>query len=156
MDDTAGRGHRLNVESLFDAFHPVPEQLAAAEEDRHHSDVQVIDQIGVEEFPDGGGAAADPDIPVTGERFGSREASAGSASMKWKVVPPSISRGGRGWLVRTITGVWKGGLSPHQPRHCGSGHGPDLGANLWRPMISAPMLVFHLLAKVSSVPVVPI
>jgi len=39
---------------------------------------------------------------------------------KVKVVPPSISRGSRGWWVSTKTGVWKGGLSPHQPFQGGS------------------------------------
>jgi len=34
---------------------------------------------------------------------------------KEKVVPPRISTGSRAWWVRTKTGAWKGGSSPHQP-----------------------------------------
>src|SRR6266568_7517129 len=52
-------------------------------------------------------------------------------------------------------GVWKGGSSPHQPLHSSSTHGPRWGANLLRPMISAPMPGPQLLAKASSTPVVP-
>jgi hypothetical protein len=44
-------------------------------------------------------------------------ASCGVASTKWKTVPPSIPMGGRGWWVRTKTGVWNGGFGPHAPRH---------------------------------------
>ena len=35
---------------------------------------------------------------------------------KWNVVPPSISIGSCAWWVRTKTGAWYGGSSPHQPR----------------------------------------
>src|SRR5690625_6207898 len=42
----------------------------------------------------------------------SRRTSSGSASRKWKVVPPAIAMDGRGWWVRTKTGTPKGGLSP--------------------------------------------
>ena len=57
--------------------------------------------------------------------------------MKWNVVPPSISIGGRVWWVRTKTGVWNGGLGPHQPFHSGSS-GQSGGPNFRAPMISAP------------------
>ena len=50
----------------------------------------------------------------------SSSASAGEASRKWYVVPPSISIGSRVWWVRTKTGVWNGGLGPHQPFQSGS------------------------------------
>src|SRR5207244_9688688 len=56
---------------------------------------------------------------------------------KWNVVPPCISSGLRGWLVRTKTGWWKGGLSPHQPFH-DSSHGPGPPPNMFRPMMVAP------------------
>ena len=62
---------------------------------------------------------------------------------KWKVVPPAISMGSRAWCVRTNTGVWNGGSSPHQPVHGSSPHGPRTGPNMFRPMIVAPMFVFH-------------
>src|SRR5919108_82775 len=57
---------------------------------------------------------------------------------KWKVVPLSISRGSRGWCVRTKTGWWNGGSSPHQPFHESSSHGPGPPPNMFRPMIVAP------------------
>src|SRR5438067_1946292 len=56
---------------------------------------------------------------------------------KWNVVPPSISSVSRRWLVRTKTGWWKGGLSPHQPFH-DSSHGPGPPPNMFRPMMVAP------------------
>ncbi len=58
--------------------------------------------------------------------------------MKWNVVPPSISIDGRGWWVSTKTGVWNGGLAPHQPFHSGSSCHPG-GPNFPAPMISAPI-----------------
>jgi hypothetical protein len=35
-----------------------------------------------------------------------------------------MTSGARAWCVRTNTGVWYGGVSPHQPFHESSGHGP--------------------------------
>ena len=58
--------------------------------------------------------------------------------MKWNVVSASVNEG-RWWWVRTNTGVWKGGVSPHQPFQSWFFHGPRWGPNLLRPMISAPM-----------------
>src|SRR5207247_11294353 len=46
-------------------------------------------------------------------------------------------RGSRGWLVRTKTGWWKGGLSPHQPFH-DSSHRPAPPPKMCRPMMVAP------------------
>ncbi len=47
--------------------------------------------------------------------------------------------GSRSWWVRTKTGLWNGGSSPHQPCHGSSPQGPRVaGPNLPRPMISAP------------------
>ena len=50
------------------------------------------------------------------------------------VVPPCISSGSRGWCVRTKTGTWKGGSSPHQPRQ-DRAHGPSPPPNILRPMM---------------------
>jgi hypothetical protein len=51
------------------------------------------------------------------------------------VVPPSISKGSRGWWVSTKTGVWNGGLSPHQPFQGGSSRqGPGPPPNMLRPI----------------------
>ena len=66
-------------------------------------------------------------------------ASAGDASRKWYVVPPSISTDGRAWWVSTKTGVWNGGLGPQAPVHSGSSCQPG-APNFPAPMISAPML----------------
>jgi len=71
------------------------------------------------------------------------------------VVPPFISAEGRGWWVRTKTGVPNGGVSPHHPFHSSSGQGPWCGLNLPRPMISAPTPGPQALAKASSTPTVP-
>jgi hypothetical protein len=53
---------------------------------------------------------------------------------KWNVVPRSIASGSRGWWVRTKTGVWNGGSSPHQPFQPSS-HGPSPPPNIPRPMM---------------------
>ena len=74
--------------------------------------------------------------------------------MKWYVVPPSISIGGRGWCVRMNVGVWNGGLGPHQPFHSGSSCQPG-GPNLLAPMISAPIPTANCREKASSTPPVP-
>ena len=74
--------------------------------------------------------------------------------MKWKVVPPSISIDGRGWWVRMKTGVWNGGLGPHQPVHSGSSWPPGV-PNLFQPMISAPIPEANCRRKASSIPRVP-
>jgi hypothetical protein len=55
----------------------------------------VVDQPGSKEVADHGGTAADAYILAVGGLLGGRERSAGEASMKWKVVPPSISIDGR-------------------------------------------------------------
>ena len=60
-------------------------------DDRHDHDVHVVDQAGGEELADGGRAAADADVEATRGLLAAASASAGLASMKWKVVPPFIS-----------------------------------------------------------------
>src|SRR2546421_3211088 len=57
---------------------------------------------------------------------------------KWNVVPPFIWSGSRGWCVRTKTGWWKGGSSPHQPFHESLAHGPGPPPNMFLPMMVAP------------------
>ena len=77
---------------------------------------------------------------------------------KWNVVPPCIVIGGRAWCVRTKTGWWNGGSSPHQPRPgvvARSPHGPRIGPNMLRPMIVAPMPTNPAATKSSSTPVSP-
>jgi hypothetical protein len=72
--DSAGGAHLFDVEALFEAFEAVKESHAATEKDRHQREVHVVDEVSRQEL----------------------SASAGLASMKWKVVPPSISIDGRG------------------------------------------------------------
>ena len=59
---------------------------------------------------------------------------------KWNVVPPCLTSGSRSWWVRTKTGTWKGGSSPHQASAFGSlSHGPAPPLNILRPITTAPM-----------------
>ena len=83
-----------------------------------------------------------------------RSASAGDASRKWNVVPPSISIDGRVWWVSTKTGVWKGGLGPHAPFQSGSSCHPGW-PNFPAPMISAPIPAPNSCRKASSTPPLP-
>ena len=74
---------------------------------------------------------------------------------KWNVVPPSIGSDSRGWWVSTKTAWWYGGLSPHQPVHLSSTHGPRIGPNMLRPMIVAPKPALPRAANSSSRPSTP-
>ena len=51
---------------FFEPLQTVPEPLPAAQHDRHHDNVQVVDQADGQEFADGGRAAADTDIGARG------------------------------------------------------------------------------------------
>jgi hypothetical protein len=66
VGDAAGAVRGLNLEPFFEPLQPVPEPLPAAQHDRHHDNVQVVDQAGGQELADGGRAAADADIPARG------------------------------------------------------------------------------------------
>src|SRR6516164_1357647 len=66
VGDAAGTVHGLNLETVFEPLQTVPEPFPAAQHDRHHDDVQVVDQVGGQEFADGGRATADADIPARG------------------------------------------------------------------------------------------
>ena len=68
----------LDLVILLDALQPVPQAHPAAEQDRDHHDVHVVDQSGGEERADHGGAAAEAHV-LAGrglarrcERFGRR------------------------------------------------------------------------------------
>lgn len=102
--------------------------------------MQRVHQVGVEELPDGGRPAAEPDILAAGRLARLLQDVGGSPPTKWNVVSERVNDG-RSWWVMTNTGVWNGGSSPHQPFHSWSCHGPRWGLNLLRPMISAPMLL---------------
>jgi hypothetical protein len=113
----------------------------------------VVDEPGGEEVADDGGTATDTDVLALGRVTVSR-ASAGEASRKWNVVPPSISIDGRGRWVRMKVGVWNGGFGPHHPFQSGSSCHPG-GPNFPAPMISAPMPGRNRWAKASSAPPPP-
>ena len=77
------------------------------------------------------------DVAAAGARRAPARAPTSIPSVtKWKVVPPSIGTGSRGWWVSTNTGRWYGGSSPHQPRQSRS-HSPRTGPNMLRPMMYA-------------------
>jgi hypothetical protein len=135
---------------------PGEERFAAAEHGRRDREVHLVDETGLEVLADDGDAAADADVAALRRRARLRQRAWMPPVTKWKVVPPSISSGARGWWVSTNTGTWYGGLAPHQPFHSSSGHGPRLGANMLRPRIQAPTLSKPLAAKSSSGPVVPL
>ena len=100
MDDAAGR-HRLDGVVLLQRLQTVPQPDTAAEQDRDLHDVQVVDEAGGQEVADHGRAPADADVGAGGRYRATARASAGPASRKWNVVPPSISIGGRGRWVNT-------------------------------------------------------
>jgi hypothetical protein len=96
VGDAAGGGDRLDVVGVLEGLQAVPDADAAAEHDRDLDEMHVVDEPGGEEVAYDGGAAADPDVLAIGCFAGGLERSAGEASRKWNVVPPSISIGGRG------------------------------------------------------------
>src|SRR6266511_5841382 len=58
---------------------------------------------------------------------------------KWNDVPPCFVTVSLAWWVRTKTGTWNGGSSPHQPSELGScSHGPLPPLNIRRPITTAP------------------
>ena len=95
MRHAAGRRDGLDLVVLLQALQPVPQAHPAAEQDRDHDDMQVVDQSGGKEFADHGGAAAQAHVLAGRSLARCCKRSAGVASMKWNVVPPSISIDGR-------------------------------------------------------------
>src|SRR3954447_14593338 len=78
MRDSAGRGGGLDLVVLLEALQSVPEAYAAAEQDRDHHRVHVVDEPGRKELADRGGTSADAYVlavcgPAGGlERLGRR------------------------------------------------------------------------------------
>src|SRR5688500_5893567 len=62
MRDSAGRGRGLGPVVLLEALQPVPEAYAAAEQDRDHRDVHVVDEPRGQEVADDGGTPADANV----------------------------------------------------------------------------------------------
>ena len=102
--------------------------------------MQGVDEVGVEELPDGGSPAAEPDVlalrglPGLFEDRGVR-----LPSVKWSVVSERVN-GGRLWWVRRNTGVRNGGAWPHRRCHWWLCQGLRWGPDSLRPVISASML----------------
>src|SRR4051794_24621079 len=59
MRDATGRGGGFDLVLRLEALEPVPEACAAAEQDRHHDDVHVVDEPRGYKVSDHGGASAD-------------------------------------------------------------------------------------------------
>ncbi len=115
VDDAGRGGLGRDREALLDSLEPVPQPFAAAEHDRHDHRCTSSTRSAARNSRT---VSTPPPIrtSVPGARSrANASASAGDWSTKWNVVPPSITNGSRGWCVRTTTGVWNGGSSPHHP-----------------------------------------
>src|SRR5437660_6370324 len=73
MRDAAGRGRDLDLVVLLEAFQTVPEPHAAAERDRDHGDVHVVDEPGSKEVAEDGGTSADAHVLAVGRIAGGLE-----------------------------------------------------------------------------------
>ena len=93
MDHAARAGDPLEVEPVEELLGRVPEPFAAAERDRRDGDMHRVDEVGVEELPDCGDAAADPYVLAVGGVQRLRERVCGVASRKWNVVSASVNEG---------------------------------------------------------------
>lgn len=82
--------------AIWAAVEMVEEPLAAAEEDGHDHQVQVVDQAGAEVLLHGGSATSDPDVTSVGGFERSRERRLDAVWTKWNTVPPCIGMDGRG------------------------------------------------------------
>src|SRR3954449_10181441 len=139
MDEAAGRGDRLDRESVFDAAASLQEGYAPPECDRHDHQVHEVDQIGLQELAHRRGPPPMRTSRPSAAACARRSTWSGDPSTKQKLVPLAKSIVGCGWWLITNTGVRNGGSSPHQPRQPSSAQSPTCGPNLRRPMISAPM-----------------
>ena len=59
---SARAGHDVEVEPVEQLVRRLPQPRSGAELDRGDRDVQGVDEVGVEELPDGGRPAAEPDV----------------------------------------------------------------------------------------------
>ena len=137
------RGGELDAPPAVEGRPEVAEQpLAGAEQHGDDRHVELVEQSGPEVLAARwrprrrGGRARSP----AEARARSSAASMPSVT-KWKVVPPAIATGSRGWWVSTKTSWWKGGSSPHQPAQSDVPQSSRTGPNMLRPMMVAPMPV---------------
>ena len=82
-----------------------PEPLSAGQHDGHHDDVQVVDRPGGQKLADSGRASPMRRSRPAEAWSACASASAGLATRKRNVVQQFFGIGGRGWWVRTKTGV---------------------------------------------------
>ena len=81
------------------------EVLSGAEKDRGNGQVHFVDEPGPQVLLNGRDASADPNV-FAARRFGCALQCCLDSVTKWKVVPPCMLMGSRGWWVSTKTGVW--------------------------------------------------
>lgn len=92
-DTASGARHRVAVEPVEKIVRRVPQPRPAAEPLRGHRDVEGVDEVRVEEAPDGRGSAAEADVLPSAASSARRSTSAGSASTKWNVVSDRVNDG---------------------------------------------------------------
>jgi hypothetical protein len=113
VGDATWAVHGLDPEVVLECFQPVPEPLPAPEHDRHHDDVQVVDQAGDQEFADDGRAAADADIPSSGSLTRPRKGLGGAGVEEVERGPAVHLDGGAGMVGEDENrGVERRVLSP--------------------------------------------
>ena len=88
VSHAAGAGHGLEVEPVEQVLGGGPESLPAAELDRRDGDVHGVDEVGLEELPNGGDAAAEPYVLSL------------SGVLGLLATPPPVSRRGSGTWCR--------------------------------------------------------
>ena len=81
------------MESVEQVLGGGPESLSSAELDRRNGDVHGVDEVGLQELPNGGNAAPEPSVLAVSGVVACCSASAGVASRKWNVVSASVKLG---------------------------------------------------------------
>ncbi len=138
----AGRRSDDAVELVGPGVEPVEEAGAAAEDDRRDVKLEPVHVPRREVLLDGSAPPAMwmPASPAAARACASADSIPSVTKVKVvsRVGGPNFN-GSRSWWVRTKTGMWNGGSSPHQPSNGSSPHGPSWPLNILRPMITAPL-----------------
>jgi len=79
--------------------------LSGSEQHGRNGQVHFVDEPGPQVLLNGRDASADPNV-FAARRFGCALQCCLDSVTKWKVVPPCMLMGSRGWWVSTKTGVW--------------------------------------------------
>ena len=109
--------HDLKVKPVEQLLRRLPQPRSGAELHlRGDRNMEGVDEVGVEELPDDGRSATEPDILALGGLAGALK---DCGRITVDEVKSSVRQSERRapWCVITNTGVWKGGSSPHQPCH---------------------------------------